>query len=98
MFWLVEEWGDKQGSRPLLSENMSYRGMIMEMMMFTCPATGREISTGIHIEPDSFERLPATVTKAACPHCGAVHYWWTHEARLSDTTELTRFAHLNRIA
>jgi predicted RNA-binding Zn-ribbon protein involved in translation (DUF1610 family) len=70
----------------------------MEMMMFTCPATGREISTGIHVEPDSFERLPGTVTKAACPHCGVVHYWWTHEARLSDGIEATCFARPDRIA
>ena len=42
----------------------------MAVIIFACPATGREFSTGIHIDEDSFKKLPDTVTKAACPHCG----------------------------
>jgi hypothetical protein len=56
----------------------------MGVLMLTCPATGQEFSTGIHVEEDSFKRLPDTVTKAQCPHCGALHSWWTREARLAD--------------
>ena len=56
----------------------------MGMLMLKCPTTGREFSTGIHVEQDSFEKLPDTVAKAQCPHCGLSHSWWTHEARLSD--------------
>jgi predicted RNA-binding Zn-ribbon protein involved in translation (DUF1610 family) len=56
----------------------------MSVLMLTCPATGREFSTGIHVEQDSFERLPDTASKAQCPHCGAWHSWRTHEARLGD--------------
>lgn len=37
------------------------------------PATGREFSTGIHTDEASYKRLPDTVTKAACPHCGQLH-------------------------
>jgi hypothetical protein len=62
----------------------------MEMMIFTCPTTGRETSTGIHVEPESFKRLSGTVTNAVCPHCGTIHCWWTHEARLSYNFELSR--------
>jgi hypothetical protein len=57
----------------------------MGVLMLKCPTTGREFSTGIHVEEDSFKRLPDTVTKARCPHCDLSHSWWTHEARLADT-------------
>jgi hypothetical protein len=57
----------------------------MGVLMLKCPTTGREFSTGIHVEEDSFKRLPDTVTKAHCPHCGLSHSWWTREARLADT-------------
>jgi hypothetical protein len=60
---------------------------VMGVMMFTCPTTGRDISTGIHIGQDSFKNLPQIVTKAACPHCRLMHCWWTHEARLSEKFE-----------
>jgi hypothetical protein len=56
----------------------------MGVLMLKCPQTGRESSTGLHLEEDSFKRLPDTVTKAACPHCGQLHSWWTRDARLSD--------------
>jgi hypothetical protein len=56
----------------------------MGVLMLKCPQTSREFSTGIHIDEESYKRLPDTVTKAACPHCGQLHSWWTREARLSD--------------
>jgi hypothetical protein len=59
---------------------------MMGMLMLTS-ATGQEFSTGIHTDADSFKKLPDTVTKAACPHCGNLHTWWTREARLSDRGE-----------
>jgi predicted RNA-binding Zn-ribbon protein involved in translation (DUF1610 family) len=52
--------------------------------MLKCPKTGEEFSTGIHVEKETFTKLPDTVTKALCPHCGQTHSWWTHDARLSD--------------
>jgi hypothetical protein len=57
----------------------------MGVLMLQCPKTGREFSTGIHIDEESYKRLPDTVTKATCPHCGQLHSWWTREARISDT-------------
>jgi hypothetical protein len=59
----------------------------MGLLMLKCPTTGQEFSTDIHVEEDSFKRLADTVTKAACPHCGALHSWWTHEARLANRIE-----------
>jgi hypothetical protein len=56
----------------------------MGVLFLRCPTTAREFSTGIHVEEDSFRRLPDTVTRAHCPHCGLTHSWWTREARLQD--------------
>jgi predicted RNA-binding Zn-ribbon protein involved in translation (DUF1610 family) len=64
----------------------------MGVLIFRCPKTGRDFSTGIYLEEDSFQRLPDTVTKARCPHCGQTHSWWTHDARLSNGTEPARHA------
>lgn len=63
----------------------------MGVLMLTCPATGREFSTGIHVEEDSFRRLPDTITNAQCPHCGALHIWRTREARLADRIVPSQF-------
>jgi hypothetical protein len=56
----------------------------MGVVTFRCPTTGRNLSTGIHIDEDGFQKLTNTVTKAACPHCGGIHSWWTSEARLAE--------------
>ena len=56
----------------------------MGVLMLKCPTTGREFSTGIHVEEDDFQKLPDTVTTAACPYCSQLHSGWTHDARLSE--------------
>jgi hypothetical protein len=55
----------------------------MGVVMFKCRTTGREFSTGVYVDEETFKKLPDTVTKAACPHCDRVHAWWTREARVS---------------
>jgi hypothetical protein len=62
------------------------------VLMLRCPTTGLEFSTGILAEEDTFRKLPDTVTKAACPHCGLLHSWWTREARLSPDEPSQRLA------
>jgi hypothetical protein len=57
----------------------------MGALMLKCPTTGREFSTGILADEETFKQLPDTVTKATCPHCGQLHSWWTREARLADS-------------
>jgi hypothetical protein len=59
------------------------REAVMGMLMLKCRTTGREFSTGIYTDEETFRKLPNTVTKAACPHCGQLHGWWTREARVS---------------
>jgi hypothetical protein len=58
----------------------------MGLLMLKCPQTGREFSTGIHIDEASFKRLPDTLTNSVRPHCGLLHRWWTREARPGDDT------------
>ena len=62
----------------------------MGVLMLKCPITGKEFSTGIFADEVTFQHLPDTVTKAACPHCGGLHSWWTREARFAETIEPER--------
>ncbi len=54
----------------------------MALVMFRCRNTGREISTGIEIDPESFARIPDVLAHVKCPICGLEHVWWTREAWL----------------
>lgn len=46
----------------------------------TCPATGKQVSTGMTMEPESFYRSVLTGNSVRCPHCGVVHVWSKAEA------------------
>ena len=56
----------------------------MATICTSCPNTGREISTGIEIDGDSFARMPHVITRLLCPHCGERHNWSKYNAYLSD--------------
>ena len=43
----------------------------MGTLVFTCPATGDEVSTGIGMKVETFESLKAETVR--CPHCLQVH-------------------------
>jgi hypothetical protein len=62
----------------------------MGELILKCPITGIEFSTGILADEETFQQLPDTVTKAACPHCRQLHSWWTREARLANGVDLER--------
>jgi hypothetical protein len=66
--------------------------VLMGALMLRCPTTGLEFSTGIFADEETFKKLPDTVTKSACPHCGRLHTWWTREARLSESEPNQRLA------
>jgi hypothetical protein len=44
----------------------------MGVLKFIYPATGEEVSTGVGVEAESFERLPSSVP-LDCPHCQGPH-------------------------
>jgi hypothetical protein len=41
----------------------------MGTLMFECPATGMEVSTGIEVDTASFESLSPLTADLPCPHC-----------------------------
>ena len=72
----------KPGISGQLPPNMNPDAAIMGILIIKCPNTGHDFSTGIQIEEESLERLPETMAKSRCPHCGGEHVWWTRESYL----------------
>ena len=60
----------------------------MGIIMIKCPATGREVSTGI--ETMDIEELPPVTAKMVCPACGRVHDWIMTSAWLAHSGEQYR--------
>jgi predicted RNA-binding Zn-ribbon protein involved in translation (DUF1610 family) len=54
------------------------------IVLFQCPNTGRELSTGIEMDPETFHRLPDIPSHLRCPDCGLKHLWSTREAWLGN--------------
>jgi hypothetical protein len=52
--------------------------------MVRCPATGRELSTGVEMDAATFEQLPEIRAQISCPACGLDHTWSTREAWLGN--------------
>jgi hypothetical protein len=52
----------------------------MATICTSCPNTGRDISTGIETDADSFESLPDVIARVHCPHCGERHDWPKYNA------------------
>jgi hypothetical protein len=53
---------------------------MMGIVMIRCPATGREISTGIKIDRSRFECTPVFFARTYCPLCRAEHQWFAKDA------------------
>jgi len=45
----------------------------MSTLLFVCPATGQQVSTGIDIDRSSFKSLPRHSTELHCPRCNTNH-------------------------
>ena len=56
----------------------------MSVLFFVCPQSGREVSSNIDIDADSFRALPPVLSDIACPDCGQVHNLFNVSVRLSD--------------
>ena len=61
----------------------------MSILLIRCPHTGRPISTGIELAPDAFDSLPDVLSYLTCPECGLQHAWWTREAWLEESVEVS---------
>jgi hypothetical protein len=62
----------------------------MSILLIKCPHTGRPISTGLELDPDTFAALPDVLSYMMCPECGLTHAWWTREAWLEEAIEVGR--------
>ena len=47
----------------------------MDVLMITCPNTGRAVPPGIETDALSFASLPDVPTQTKCPVCGSVHVY-----------------------
>ena len=47
----------------------------MGTLVFVCPTTGQEVSTGIEVDRTSFKGLPRTRTAIFCPRCRKKVIW-----------------------
>lgn len=52
-----------------------------------CPNTGREISTGIETDAETFATFPEVISRVVCPDCGQTHNWTRHNAVLRHRKE-----------
>jgi hypothetical protein len=45
----------------------------MGALIFVCPTTGHEVSTGIEVDRVTFRKLSRTGAAISCPHCHNNH-------------------------
>jgi hypothetical protein len=68
----------------LAGRSSKSKGMSMAVIVTRCPETGREISTEIECDRDTFRNLPFVVAQVLCPHCESEHLWSKSEAWLGE--------------
>ena len=56
----------------------------MGVLIIKCPVSGREFSTGIQTDADSFARMKNEATQTRCPYCLTEHSWRPLDAKLVD--------------
>ena len=56
----------------------------MATVYASCPNTGRDLCTGIEIEPSCFADLPDVITRVHCPHCGERLNWSKYNVFLRE--------------
>jgi len=56
----------------------------MGVLLIKCPNTGRQFSTGIHLDAETLARVPQEFTYTHCPYCNSEHLWLPREAELVD--------------
>jgi predicted RNA-binding Zn-ribbon protein involved in translation (DUF1610 family) len=56
----------------------------MEHLMFVCPATGRQIDSGVETESVTLLRIRDMTVRVHCPACSELHEWRVGEACLTE--------------
>jgi hypothetical protein len=56
----------------------------MGTIFTTCPVSGRDISTGVETDAESFRQMPEFVARVLCPYCKVDHNWTKHNSFIVD--------------
>ena len=70
----------------------------MGTLVFVCPTTGHEVSTGVEVDRSSYKRLPRTKTAVFCPRCrenhilAAIWAWLVEVPESADDSASTKSA------
>ena len=56
----------------------------MSVLVIKCPVSGRDFSTGIQTDWDTFVRMRQNLLHSRCPHCKSEHSWRPDDGRLVD--------------
>jgi hypothetical protein len=64
----------------------------MGTVMIRCPATGRDISTGMAADREDFARSPVFFARSFCPICRTKHEWFAAEAWVAERADSTEAA------
>jgi hypothetical protein len=59
----------------------------MGVIMIRCPQTGRDIPTGIEMEPEQFKAAPVFFSRVRCPVCAGEHEWFAKDAWVCDSAD-----------
>ena len=62
----------------------------MGTLVFVCPTSGQEISTGVEVDRSSYRKLSRTKTAIFCPRCRKSHKLSVIWAWLANETPLPR--------
>jgi hypothetical protein len=71
--------------QPQGHEEDLFQGGTMGIVMIRCPATGREISTGIKVDRPRFECSPVFFAQTFCPFCRTEHQWFAKDAWVEES-------------
>jgi hypothetical protein len=58
---------------------------VRQMSMILCPNTGRTISTGRSVAPETFRSSPVFFGKTYCQLCHETHEWFTKDAWVCES-------------
>ena len=64
----------------------------MGTLLFVCPTSGREVFTGLEIDPASFQGLSKVLAEIKCPDCDGTHNLYEVDSRLVDDGPTTNHA------
>ncbi|MGE3147656.1 MAG: hypothetical protein AB7K04_01170 [Pseudorhodoplanes sp.] len=59
----------------------------MGALVITCPATGKQVETGIETDTLSLELTPQFVGRTHCPHCAAEHTFSKEQAFVCEMVD-----------